>query len=265
MERGKIFNKHVLILVVVVALFIILIASSGSNPSAFARLDNAPVSASFISRLHIPENISAAVGIGSAENLPKAANALPLAINGKPAVVYIGADYCPNCAAERWAIVIALLRFGNFTTLHYMTSSASDSDPYTPTFTFYNSTYKSNYITFVGVETTKNYLVNGTYPALQTPNSTESAILDKFDPQGLIPFLDFGNRTIIIGANYNPMVLDKNWSEIADELYSPNTQIAGSIIGSANLLTAQICVLTNNSPASACDYGYIKSLERYVQ
>ncbi len=30
-----------------------------------------------------------------------------LTSGGKPQIVYMGAEYCPYCAAERWAMVVA--------------------------------------------------------------------------------------------------------------------------------------------------------------
>lgn len=56
--------------------------------------------------------------------------------NGKPAVIFVGAEWCPYCAVERWSLIIALLRFGNFSNLEYMLSSSTDIYPNTPTFTF---------------------------------------------------------------------------------------------------------------------------------
>ena len=35
-----------------------------------------------------------------------------LTSGGKPEILYVGAEYCPYCAAERWAMVVALSRFG---------------------------------------------------------------------------------------------------------------------------------------------------------
>jgi len=32
-------------------------------------------------------------------------------------VVYIGAEYCPYCAVERWPLIVALNRFGTLTNL----------------------------------------------------------------------------------------------------------------------------------------------------
>ena len=46
-----------------------------------------------------------------------------LSLEGKPEVLYIGAEYCPYCAAERWAMVQALSRFGTFSNLHFIHST----------------------------------------------------------------------------------------------------------------------------------------------
>jgi hypothetical protein len=32
-------------------------------------------------------------------------------------MLYIGAEYCPYCAAERWPLVMALSKFGTFSNL----------------------------------------------------------------------------------------------------------------------------------------------------
>src|ERR1700734_2843427 len=73
--------------------------------------------------------------------------------NGKPEVLFIGAEYCPFCAAQRWAMVNAFSRFGPFTGLTTTHSSSTDTDANTPTLTFYGSTYTSKYISLVTVET----------------------------------------------------------------------------------------------------------------
>jgi thiol-disulfide isomerase/thioredoxin len=81
----------------------------------------------------------------------------PLASGGKPEVLYLGAEYCPYCAAQRWAMINALSRFGTFTGLTTTHSSSTDSDPNTPTFTFYGSKYISKYVTFTPVEQTTTF------------------------------------------------------------------------------------------------------------
>src|SRR5215469_5182042 len=50
-----------------------------------------------------------------------------LASDGKPEMLYIGAEYCPYCAAMRWSMAVALSRFGALSTpLHGIHSSSSD-------------------------------------------------------------------------------------------------------------------------------------------
>ena len=67
-------------------------------------------------------------------------------------MVYIGGEFCPFCAAERWALTAALSRFGTFTGLGLIHSSPTDVYPSTPTLSFYKSGYTSKYVTFTPVE-----------------------------------------------------------------------------------------------------------------
>jgi len=69
----------------------------------------------------------------------------PLTLGGKPEILYMGAEYCPYCAAERWAMIVALDKFGNFTGIEYMQSSPADTYANTSTFTFAKATYTSDY------------------------------------------------------------------------------------------------------------------------
>src|SRR5574342_1244952 len=58
------------------------------------------------------------VGQGTVTALPhRLAGQPPLTSDGKPLVVYLGAEYCPFCAAQRWGLVVALPRFGTFDNL----------------------------------------------------------------------------------------------------------------------------------------------------
>jgi hypothetical protein len=77
-----------------------------------------------------------------------------LTLAGKPQILYIGAEFCPVCGAERWALVVALSQFGTFTNLQQTTSAARDG--HIPTVSFYGSSYASPYVTFTPVETTTN-------------------------------------------------------------------------------------------------------------
>jgi thiol-disulfide isomerase/thioredoxin len=181
-------------------------------------------------------------------------NGSPLTSGGKPEVLYVGAEYCPFCAAQRWAIIVSLSRFGTFSGLTTIHSSSTDIDPNTPTFTFYGAKYTSKYIAFTPVEET-----TVTETPLQNPTSAQQALVAKYDPGtssgSPIPFIDVGNKYVEVGNlnAYGPTVLaGKNWSQVATALSQPSSTIAKGILGSANYMTAGICTLTNNQPASAC-------------
>jgi hypothetical protein len=117
----------------------------------------------------------------------------------------MGAEYCPFCAAQRWAMVNALSLFGTFTGLTTTHSSSTDADPNTPTWTFYKSTYKSNYINFTSVEETTNERQGNSsstsvpYVTLQTPTAAQNALGQAYDPGGSIPFIDMGNKYVQVG------------------------------------------------------------------
>lgn len=192
-------------------------------------------------------------------------NGPPLTKNGKPEFLYVGAEYCPFCAAERWAMINALSRFGAFSGLKASHSSSSDIDPNTPSWTFHGSTYASKYISFTPVEESTNERQGNSsdpttpYVPLQNPTAAQQALLTKYDPGtgqgGAIPFIDLGNKYVGVGnmLPYGPETLKgKTWSQVAAAMSQPNSAIAQGAVGTANYLTAAICSLTKNQPATAC-------------
>jgi thiol-disulfide isomerase/thioredoxin len=188
-------------------------------------------------------------------------NGTPLTSGGKPEVLYLGGEFCPFCAAQRWAMVNALSRFGTFTGLTTTHSSSTDSDPNTPTYTFYKSTYKSNYINFTPVEESTNFREGNSsdtsvpYQTLQTPTADQQKIAQTYDPNGSIPFIDLGNKYVQIG-NLSPldpaMLAGETWSQVAAAMNDPSSSLGKAIVGNANYMTAGICKLTNNQPSTAC-------------
>ena len=169
-------------------------------------------------------------------------NGTPLTSGGKPEVLYIGAEYCPYCAAQRWAMVNALSRFGTFTGLTTTHSSSTDADPNTPTWTFYKSTYKSNYINFTSVEETTNdrqgnsSSTSAPYVTLQTPTSAEAALGQAYDPGtgngGAIPFIDLGNKYVQVG-NLSPLsptlLTGKSWAQVGAAMNDPSSSLGKAI------------------------------------
>lgn len=164
--------------------------------------------------------------------------------NGKPVLVYVGAEFCPYCAVERWPLIMALERFGNFTSLHYTTSADDEGD--FATFTFYNSSYTSNYIAFRAYEDEDR-----SQAPLQTVPANYSAVWSSYGNG--FPFLDFEN-TYIIKESILPIpgiIGDKNWTAILNDI-STSDSVGLQIREAANLITDVICKITQGSPVAVC-------------
>ena len=57
------------------------------------------------------------------------------------------------------------------------------------------------------------------------------------------------------------MLQGKTWTEVAAALSDKSTAIAQGADGAANILTAAICKVTNDQPASVCSSPAITSLQ----
>jgi thiol-disulfide isomerase/thioredoxin len=228
-------------------------AASSSTPPTGTALP-ASVQADITS---VPASTFASVGAGSVvSGALRAASGPPLMSGGKPEMLYIGAEWCPYCAAERWAMATALSRFGTFSALRGVHSSSTDIYPNTATLTFYKATYTSPYLVFAPVE---NEDIN--HNLLQSPTAQQQALWSKYSPGGGYPFIDIGNK-FIAGSTYDPAVLQGlSWTQIAADLHNPSSAVAQGAVGSANVFTAAICKITGNMPASVCTSAPISALE----
>jgi hypothetical protein len=200
-----------------------------------------------------------AVGAGSIAAGPKSISGTALTEAGKPRVLYIGAEYCPYCAAERWPVTAALARFGTFSNLGQTASSATDIFPNTPTLSFHGATYSSKYLSFTGVETTSNQPQGGGYAPLDTPSAADEKTFQTYDfppyvsSGGSIPFIDLGGQYVQTGASYDPGLLTGlTHQQVVRSMQSPNSAVAQAVDGSANTFTAALCKLTNNQPTNVC-------------
>jgi thiol-disulfide isomerase/thioredoxin len=217
--------------------------------------------ASVQSNLSVPANVLTQVGVGSSSPATFTKVTGPaLTSGGKPEMLYIGAEWCPYCAAERWAMAVALSRFGTFSPLKGIHSSSSDVYPNTATLTFYRITYTSKYLVFATVE---NQDVN--HNLLQSPTAAQQALWAKYQPPGdSYPFIDIGNR-IHASVTYNPAVLQGlTWSQIAADLHNPSSPVAKGAVGSANLFTAAICTITGNQPGNVCNAAPVAALRGQI-
>lgn len=210
----------------------------------------------------IPAATFNAVGAGTATHLKAISGQPELTLNGKPEVLYMGGEYCPYCAAERWAVAAALGRFGVLSGTKFIHSSPTDVYPSTPTMSFYKSSYTSKYVAFVPVELYSEKPDSATptgYAYLQRPTPEQAALINKYSGGG-IPFVDIGNRYVVSGVQYLPSALaNMTWAQVAAAMRDPSSPVAKDIDGAANMITAAICKLTDGQPASVCNSAAVKA------
>ncbi|HLZ63845.1 MAG TPA: DUF929 family protein [Ktedonosporobacter sp.] len=212
----------------------------------------------------IDPKLLATVGSGNAKNLMVAVKGNPPLLKGptgKPEFFYVGGEYCPYCAAQRWGVIVALSRFGTFGPVPAITSSEGS----VPTFSFHNVTYQSQYIDFVAREQADNK-----NQPLDTLTAEQKQTFSKYDAPpyvdaqsaGSIPFIDIADRYVSAGAYYPPTTLvGLTYPDIEKQILDPTTDVSKGVLGTANYLTAAICEATNNQPASVCGAEPIPTLQ----
>jgi Domain of unknown function (DUF929) len=266
--------------VVIVVLVLVLVGTNQGTPAQKVSKQTAIQTANLVAQVtSVPESVFAKVGLPSEiVNYPAKikSSQKPLTSKGLPVMLYMGAEYCPFCGAERWAMIMALSKFGTFTGLKTTYSSATDFAADTPTFTFYTAKFTSPYLVFEPYELATNQPaasgsscnVNG-YACLMIPpqslyNLLESKAIAGSDA-GSFPFMDFGNKLYQAGAGFEdqPLALQGyTYSQVASQLYDPSSAVAQAEVGSANYITAAICAITGNKPGNVCSAAYIKSAQK---
>jgi len=258
-----------LVIVIIGGLFIVNATNTKTQNSSFTAVTPAP--AQVVKDVtSIPLSTWNKVGVTSQYQVVKPTvltGQPPMTINGKsPAMLYYGAEYCPYCAAERWAMTAAMARFGTWSNLQITASSHTDVDPATHTFSFHGATLDSPYITFKGVEQYTNQPVgtSGQYTHLQDPTKEEAKILttyssSKFNPNASssagisFPFLDINNGALVSGASYDPQILaGQTWTDISGGLSDPTNPTTQAILATGNYMSAAICKATHGQPGSVC-------------
>ena len=285
-QRRRILIASGSVIAVVAVVLAFVIFKLNSKPPSTSSGSNGPTGSALTSLVNTTTSVPASTldqvgsGGGAVTNLPIKINGTTLTVGGKPEMLYMGAEYCPYCAAERWAMIVALSRFGTFsglaTTHSASVSGAGSSEPYpnTPTWTFVNAKYSSPYLAFTPVEMNTNIPdpSTGSYTTLQTPTAAQQALITKWDnqpyipssePAGSIPFIYFGGKSMIVGTSpaLNQALSGLDWNQIAADLHNPSSAVAKAEDGEANYITAAICKMTGNQPASACT-ATIQSLEK---
>lgn len=263
-KKEYIIYAVVAVLIIVGVIAYILISSGSGSPLIGKQVSSSDMLAlqQIANNNTLANNIGAGIVIpGAGSNLPAKVIGTPFIVDGKPEVLYVGADYCPYCASTRWGLILALMRFGNFTRLTYMESSPTDYAADTATFSFTNSSYSSSLIHFDGVE-----IENRSGASIPGANlsTVEQRAFNKYSSTGGgIPFLDFANSSIENGAAVSPVLVHGyTWSQIIRNLSMQNSGIAKGVVGNADVFTAYICASnsTLNATASVCRQPYVKKI-----
>ena len=270
----KRFGVASIAVVLSVVLGLVLVSlTTGSGPGGHNAPAIHPVTAGILAEVNAVTPLEAtAVGVPSSVHPPvyDQSQAQLVGAGGKVKILYIGGEFCPNCAGERWAIVMALSRFGAFGNLNETTSSPWDSYPSTATFTFHESTYASQYLDFEAIEHTGNDTSGlGTRKALDPLTAAQSELWSTYESRygqsPAYPFLDIGNRVLFLSASYDPGILaGLDHSQIAARLSNPDDPVTRAIVGSANYVTAGICALTGSKVSPWCGNPAVKSAAQKI-
>lgn len=253
----------VVVLIVVVALLTVRLASSSSGsgppptPAAPGGVvaDATRVPAATLDAVGTPgpPEVTAPATVGATATLRR---------GGLPVVAWVGAEFCPFCAAQRWPLVVALSRFGRFTHLGVATSSRQLVFPGLASLSFRGATYTSRWVALQAVET---YSASGpssdptAFAPLQGVPGPVADQVRRYDvpplapATGSLPFVDVAGRSVVVGAQFSPAVLvGSSLGATAGALAHPEDPRAQAVDGAANELTAAICDVTGQMPADVC-------------
>jgi thiol-disulfide isomerase/thioredoxin len=244
-----------------VALF--LVRGGGSDASATAASGSVPAGAAASSIPAGSQRPSEAASI-ALDQVRRGAGE-PLLDGGKPLVFFMGAEWCPFCASERWALVEATSRFGKWSGLRELQSrSGQDFFPSLSTYDLSRATYTSEYLSLRHIEVAT---VDG--DPLQKLGSFEERLVDEDDTLGSVPFLfaagSPGRYTVELAYSPNLLVGQSYASLRKDVAAEAPTPAVEAIGGEADALTALICKLDGRQPAGVCTKGSIPALEAEIE
>jgi len=254
-----------------VVLAVVLLATTLTTAPTTRSPGTARLASYIETGVSVPDSVLEQVGLPPGVTPPTSLQGQPpLTDGGLPAVVYVGAEFCPYCAIQRWALVVALSRFGSFSSLgQIIGSSSSDIYPNLQSWSFHGSSYTSSYITFLPAE------VETSTPVSATGNSYGYTPLDKLSPlQKLafdtyaappysfvndgIPFVDVGNSFLMNGALASPAVLENlSLDQIASDLGDPSNPVAQVVDGSANYIIASLCSIAGSPDVPICSASFV--------
>lgn len=233
---------------------------TGLTPAALAKKLDQPVAPELLSTLAQASRRGLAFRAQPAATDLAALSGPRFGADGKVGLLYVGADFCPYCAGDRWGLMLVLLRFGKLSGLRYMLSTATDVYPNTPTVTFQHASYRSPYVAFQAVE-----IADRAGHPLALPNASQMKIFSVFDAppytrfSETIPFVYIGGKYRLNQLLVLPTALSgDDWQQVATALANPHSSLFRSVMPRVNLLTAAICHLDGGKPVDVCTAPGVK-------
>jgi hypothetical protein len=259
--RSRTHRRHVrrrsltagsLALALGVAVVIASVGATSTNPTGQGETRLASY---FQAAVNVSNSTLETVGLPATVAIPNQVNPSLSTASTNDVVSYVGAEYCPYCAIQRWALLVALSKFGTFTNLsHEILSSSSDAYPHLASWSFIGAKYTSKYFRFEPIELNSDkHSSAGGYEPLEKMTEPQRVAYDKFDRQGELPFVDFGNHYVTLGASASPSVLEGlSLSDVGSQLNDPKSAAAVAIDGSANYFIAALCAMTQTEVPAIC-------------
>ncbi len=259
------------------------------NSTELSIINNAPDSYfEQAGSMYLNGTFSNLVGGVTAHNVPA------FTVNGKPSVIYLGSITCFFCGENRWAMALALSRFGNFSTLFKGYSSFGDANfptlywapaRYNQSAEDLGSFYHSRYLNFIAIEDTHpitgGFALNPIPVIQRNINYTGNlAYMDSFDYilnlskvqttafQGT-PYTIWGNYQVggadavdvgnAVGSGYQ--LTNMTHAQVLAQISNPSNSSFGMIeYAAADLYVAMMCASINNT-APVCSLPSIKGIE----
>jgi Domain of unknown function (DUF929) len=250
----------IVVIAIVAALVIVKVAGSGGG-GGNATADQPsppkgnPIAPATLQKMQsIPISTMAAAPTTGILSQIQPTNGKALTSGGKPELLYVGAEFCPYCAAQRWALYVALSKFGTFSPDPGKIHSAT-LDGNVPTMTFYGTTYSSPYFSFTPLELYTNMpAANGNgYTQLQVPTQTQFNLFQSLGG-GSYPFIDFAGKEYLSGSQYSyASMQNKAFATVAAQVGNNSTTIGADVNAGSYLLIKSICrSLSGHQPTAVC-------------
>jgi hypothetical protein len=232
-----------------------VVASVGTTSITPTKPNKPQLASYYLAAINVSNSTLETVGLPATVAIPTRVNPTLSTAGTNGVVSYVGAEYCPYCAIQRWGLVVALSKFGTFTNLdHENFSSSSDAYPHLASWSFVGAKFTSKYFRFEPVELSSDKRTpSGGYEPLEKMTEPQRVAYDKFNPQGELPFVDFGNHYMTLGASSSPSVLEGlSPSAIGQQLNSPKSRVALAVDGSANYFIAALCSMAQGDAPAIC-------------